>query len=96
VTCSRSSTDRAAGLYPVSAGLARDAGSNPAGSINTTFVADIAQSVERLSVEQEVAGSIPAVRPLLKYCICSSMAEHTVDNRAVDGSSPFGCMGRVH
>lgn len=24
------------------------------------------------------------------------MAEHTVDNRAVDGSSPSGCIGRVH
>ena len=43
-------------------------------------------------MEQEVAGSSPAVRP----CICSSMVEHTVDNRAVNGSSPFGCIGRVH
>lgn len=54
-------------------------------------MADIAQLAERLSVEQEVAGSIPAVRPLY-VCICSSMAEHTVDNRVVTGSSPVGCM----
>jgi hypothetical protein len=54
-------TGKAAGLYPVSAGSARDPSSNLGGS--TEIMAGVAQMAERLSVNQIVAGSSPATRP---------------------------------
>ena len=58
---SRSLTGKAAGLYPASAGSARDPSSNLGGSIEIT--AGVAQAAERLTVNQIVAGSSPATRP---------------------------------
>ena len=58
---SRSLTGKAAGLYPVSAGSARDPSSNLGGSIE--IMAGVAQAAERLTVNQIVAGSSPATRP---------------------------------
>src|SRR5262245_40507403 len=58
---SRSLTGKAAGLYPASAGSARDPSSNLGGS--NEIMAGVAQTAERLAVNQIVAGSSPATRP---------------------------------
>ena len=95
----------------------------PAGALG--FLAGVAQLVERLTVDQVIAGSTPVTCPgfemalgcrltgrtVVFEAICrgsnpripalfafapeAQMVEHAVDNRAVEGSSPSGCIGFV-